>query len=290
MARSVAGVAPGRTNRKFLIVALLFGAVTAALFYAVTARGGSSTSTSKASAGDATVVVAKVPIKQRTTITADMLELKSISASAVVGGAYTNVNDAVGKVTKFPIDLNQQIVASAVVDIANPVGAAALADVVPTGRRAMSIQASQVLSAGGLILPGDYIDLVWLCCDKTGGQTVAAKTLLRNVQVAAVAQSIVNSGPVNSATPGAGTSSDAPVSAGGAQPTPDAVTVTLLLTPQEAQLVFLAEQTGLLRADLRGIGDQEAPDSGVTLFTDLIPLDAFNNLPAGLKPSFTKPQ
>ena len=35
MARTVAGATPGRTNRKFLIVALLFGAVTAALFYAV---------------------------------------------------------------------------------------------------------------------------------------------------------------------------------------------------------------------------------------------------------------
>lgn len=289
MARTVAGAAPARTNRKFLIVALLFGAVTAALFYAVTARGGSSTTTSKAAAGDTQVVVAKAPIKQRTTITAAMLELKSISTSAVIGGAYTSLNDAAGKVTKYPIEANQQVVASAVVDVSKPAADAALSLVVPAGKRAMSVQASQVFAAGGLILPGDYIDLVWVCCT----EPVATKTLLRNVQVAAIAQSIVSSGPVTSAPKGGNQSSpsgEGPVAADAGKPVPDAVTMTLLLTPQEAQLVFLAEWAGKFRADLRGPGDQDTPDSGVTLFTQLISPDDLKDLPDQLKPTFLKKQ
>jgi pilus assembly protein CpaB len=295
MARTVAGVTPGRTNRKFLIVALLFGAVTAALFYAVTARGGSSGSTNKAVAGDMSVVVAKVPIQQRTTITLDMLEVKSISASAVIGGAFTNVNDAVGKVTKFPIEVNQQVVSSSVVDVSKPSTVGALSLVVPTGMRAVSIQASQVLAAGGLILPGDYVDIVWTCCDRP----VAVKTILTNIQVAAVAQNVVNSGPVAAGTQSGGTgttgtganSTDNPTTSGPGQAAPEASTVTLLLTPDQVQIVFLAEQTGKLRADLRGFGDQGATDPGVILFGDprLIPIDAFQALPNALKPDFVKP-
>lgn len=289
MARTVAGATPGRTNRKFLIVALLFGAVTAALFYAVTARTGSSTTNAKAVAGDTQVVVAKVPIRQRTTITPDMLEAKSISTSAVIGGAYTNLNDAVGKVTKYPIEANQQVIASAVVDTAKPALDGGLALVVPTGYRAMSIQTSQVFAAGGLILPGDYVDLIWTCCDKAGGKVVATKTLVPNVQVAAIAQSAINSGPVTSAgKSGAGTPSDAPVAADAGKAVPDAATMTLLLTPEQAQLVFLAEQTGTLRAELRGFGDQSTPDAGITLFTQVIPPDALKGLPDSLRPDFAR--
>ena len=282
MARTVA--APGgRTNRKFLIVALLFGALTAVLFYAMTSnRGGGSSRTSTA-VGDQQVVVAKVAIKQRTAVTADMLELKSVPLNTVIVGAYANIADAVGKVTKFPVEINQQVVAAGVVDTAHPLGDVALAEVVPGGRRAMSIQASQVLSAGGLVLPGDFVDIVWAWPKDS---SVFSKTILHNVQVAAVAQNIVASGPVTS---GAGAvTSDAPAAAVSGKPTPDAVTLTLLLTPEESQQVFLAEQTGILRADLRGVGDQDVADTGLIKINQLVPVDLLKDLPEPVKPPLLK--
>ncbi len=150
MARTAAGSMPGRTNRKFLIVALLFGALTAVLFYALTANRTSTSKASTASTTQVQVVVARVPIKQRTSITADMLELKNVPADARVAGAVAGVNDVVGKVTKFPIDVNQQVAASAIVDTTKPAIGAALDVVIPAGRRAMSIQASPLTNAGGL--------------------------------------------------------------------------------------------------------------------------------------------
>jgi Flp pilus assembly protein CpaB len=95
---------------------VLFGALTAALFYALTARSSSSTGSGSTVAGDVQVVVAKVPIKQRTTITADMLEVKSVPANALTAGAFSSLADAAGKVTKYPIEVNQQVASSAVIE------------------------------------------------------------------------------------------------------------------------------------------------------------------------------
>ena len=194
MARAATGSAGGRTNRKFLIVAVLFGALTAVLFYALTSRGGSS-SPSGASGGDVQVVVARAAIPQRTIITADMLELKNVPLSAAAAGYFSQIATTVGKVTRFPVSPNQQLIADGVVDT-TPGATAGLSGVVPVGQRAVSIQASQIISAGGLILPGDFVDLVW---SWPKGDALTAKTILRNVQVAAVAQAIVNSGPAATA-------------------------------------------------------------------------------------------
>lgn len=276
-------------NRRFLLVAILLAGLSAALVYAKISSDSGGTSSPKISAGDSQVVVAKVPIKQRTTITPAMLEVKSVRLPLATG-AFTTVQEAVGKVTKFPIEVNQQVVASSVVDTSRPIANAALSYVVPTGRRAMSISASQVANAGGLILPGDWVDIIWGCCSD---RAVVTKTLLRNVQVAAVAQSIVSSGPVTNVianpTPGAAVSpggSTNPVAADTTTAAPDAATVTLLLTPEEVQILFLAESNGKLRLDLRGPGDQDTPDTGVTIVTQpqLLPVDALRDLPDALKP------
>jgi hypothetical protein len=110
--------------------------------------------------------------------------------------------------------------------------------------------------------------------------------------VAAVAQAIVSSGPVAglnpavNGTPGAGVSSTTgnPVAADAGKPTPDASTVTLLLSPDEAQQVILAEGNGKLRFTLRGFGDQDTPDTPQTLITQLLPIEALSTLPDALKP------
>lgn len=290
MAQRAASGAQGRTNRRFLLVAILLAGLSAALVYAKISAGDTSTST-KVAAGDQQVVVAKVPIKERTTITAAMLDVKSVPLNTIALGAFTDVPTAVGKVTKFPVEVNQQLVSAAVIDTSRPITNAALSYVVPTGKRAMSISASQVANAGGLILPGDWVDIVWGCCSD---KAIVTKTLLRNIQVVAVAQTIVSSGPVTSANPTAAAGAPAaapgvstnPVAASNAIPVPEASTVTLLLTPQEVQILFLAESNGKLRLSERGVGDQDTPDTGYVIITQpqLLPVDALRDLPDALKP------
>lgn len=282
MAQRVAA-AQGRMNRRFLIVAGLLAALSFALVYAkISAKGGAGSGSS--GGGDLQVVVARVAVPANTRIVPDMLQVKSVPLSAKSDGALTRVDDVVGRVTKLPLVVNQQVTTTSIIETTRPTADASLKNFVPAGRRAMSIQASQVISAGGLILPGDWVDVVWTCCKDNA---VAAKTILKNVQVAAVAQTFVNSGIVAGSTPVAGAptpSSNNPIATDPAKPDPGAVTATLLLTPDESQTLFLAESFGKLRLDLRGAGDQDLADTQVTLVTQLLPVDALAALPESLKP------
>ena len=280
MARSIAGAAPGRTNRRFLVIAVLFAVMSAVLAYTALSRTGGDDGKSGAAAGDTQVVVAKRPIQQNIKVTADMLALKSVPSDTVVAGAFTSVTDAVDKVTRFPLDENQQVGLSAVVggDAATATGS--LAEVVPTGRRAISISSSQTISAGGLILPGDWVDIVWICCDN---KAAIAKTVVQNVQVAAVAQEIVSgraSGPEN------------PAPAVNGENQPDATSISLLVTPEEAHRLRLAEVGGQLSVTLRGKGDGNiAPDGAeTTLITDVLPPDIVARLPKAFWPDGYKQQ
>ncbi len=283
MAQRAASSSQGRLNRRFLLVAILLAGLSAALVYARITATDDGSSGGSAAAGDQRVVVARVAIKQRTTITSDMLEIKNLAGNSITAGAFTSVEEAVGKVTKFPIEINQQVVTTSVVDTSRPVTDAAIAYVVPTGKRAVSIRASQVQTAGGLILPGDWIDIVWTCCSD---QEVISKTLLKNVQVAAVAQTIISSGPVTSTTPNAaaGASDGVPIAADQAAIVPDAATISLLLSPEEVQQILLAEGRGQLRATSRGIGDTAIQASVNTLITDILPESDVALLPEELKP------
>ncbi len=273
MARTVAA-SQGRTNRRFLLIAVLLGGLAAALVYAKLSTDGGGGGGGSTSATSAQIVVAKTAIKQRTLVTAEMLELKSVPTNLVVTGAFTSVTDVVGKVTKYPLDANEQIVVTGVVDLSSP-QADALSQVVPTGKRGFSISVSEVKSAGGLVLPGDYVDIVWVCCKD---QVALARTVLQNVQVAAISQNIVPSGP-------AGGSED-PVAAEGTAPKPEAISMTLLITDQQAHLLLMAENTGDMRAALRGVGDTtiEPATLDYTLATDLLPEAILAGIPRGLWP------
>lgn len=287
MARSVAGAAPGRTNRRFLIIAVLFASLSGALFYAwMASQAGDSGGGGTAAGGAQQVVVAKTAIKQRTEITADMLEVKSIPTNAVVGGGFATVAEVVGKTARLPIEPNQQVVLRSVVDTTGP--ADALAQVIPNGRRGYAITASQVTTAGGLILAGDYVDIYWICCG--GATAILAKTVVQNVQVAAIAQNLINAGPVASGD-ATGVDED-PVSAEAETQTPEAVTITLLVTPDQGHLLLLAEQAGTLRAALRGVNDTAIapPSEDFTSTLELLPLEVLQGLPQELWPTGYKPQ
>ena len=96
MAQRVAGAGQGRVNRRFLIVAFALAALSFVLVYARISKTDGS-SGSSAAAGETPVVVARSAIKQRTAITADMLELKNVSSNTLTVGAYTTIDDAVGE-------------------------------------------------------------------------------------------------------------------------------------------------------------------------------------------------
>lgn len=116
-----------------------------------------------------------------------------------------------------------------------------LAAVLPKGKRAVSIQITDVSGLSGLVLPGDHVDLI-LTYSVTAEMTDAkrdihaSETVVRNLRVLALDQRL--------GKPAAG--DDA---------LPIAQTATLEVTPDEAETITLATTLGQLSLVLNSIRD-----------------------------------
>jgi pilus assembly protein CpaB len=285
MSRPASALNPGQTNKKFVYLALGLGFLGAILVYAAFSRSGGSSSSS---GGDRVpVVVAKTDIEARTNITASMVEVKLLPSSDASALVYSDASDVVGKTTRFPIAANEQILSGKIVDLtgASPAGASkSLAFVVPAGKRAISITVKEVSAAGGLILPGDFVDVICVYDvyfpkpnDPSQREKVDAyyiETILQGKQVLAVKQSIVDGVP-SSDQQGSGTDAGTVVRNSEGSPQPDAQTITLALSPEDAQKIYAAEMNGHIRLDVRPYGDNEEKPIDSMINSDLLP----RNLP-----------
>jgi pilus assembly protein CpaB len=279
MARSLTGRAAGRTNRHYLVLAVVLALLSAVLVYVAISRVDEEDSGGLVSV--TTVVVAKEAIPARTEILGSMVELRQVPINARSDLALGSMEEVVGRVTRYPVAANEQILSSKVVTSEVPVEGEALSFVIPEGMRAVSISTNQVLSAGGLILPGDYVDVLGVFDLETqAGQDTETRdafyvqTILQNVEVLAVAQTIVDVVPAVGEENGEAASAQSQrVRNTEEEPLPDATTVTLLVTPEQAELLFLAESNGTLRAVLRGFGDAEEQEVRPITELELVPPD-----------------
>ncbi len=266
MARPMTPVAVGRVNRRFLALALILAVLSAVLAYAALSKSGDGGT----SAVDVSVVVAAVDIDARTQITADMLEVTQFPDTQLPSGAVTNIEDLVGKVTKVYIAAREPVLTSKFVDINVPLDEGVLAYVVEAGKRGMAIKTVQVTSVGGLVLPGDHVDLLWIPKDSPddvrGGQLLA-----ENVEVLAVQQTVLDIAPtapgvqepVATATAVPSTTTSQRIRDEVPDPVPEAITVVLMLTPRQASNVFCGDAGGgEIRLALRAFGDNSP--SGLT--------------------------
>ena len=269
MGRTVSRITE-RPGRSLLLLALLFAIVAAVLVFLALNKNDEG---DEKTAGSATtkVVVAGEDIAARTTLDADMLKVDDVPAGCVVDGAFSDVDDLDGEVTRYSILKGEQVVASRVgVQKDDETG---LSFVFPQGMRAFSIQVSEESSVGGLILPGDLVDVIGILDEGTVGIDKAV-TLVQGVEVLAVAQeaqeAIPAARPTATATPSAvsGTLGERPEDV---EANPKARTVTLAVTQEQAQLLALVQAKGELALTLRNFGDkaQVSPPE-----TNLIPWGA----------------
>jgi pilus assembly protein CpaB len=280
MARAGASGSGGRINGRFMLLTIVCAGLSAVLVYAGIARSSGGEGAGGAGSNAATTVVAKEDIPARTQIAATMVEVKEIPVEARAATALTSIDEVVGKVARYPMALDEQITPNKLVSLEGGEEADSLSFVVQQGMRAISISADQVLSAGGLVLPGDYVDIIAVFDVKNaqGDEEKAyfVRTILKNVQVLAVAQAIAD-------VPAEGEDTSTDGQSGGgkeSEPNPEATTLTILVTPEQAEFVFLAESNGILRAVLRGYGDTGTEEARPIVETEL--------WPAGMAPPPTR--
>lgn len=273
MSQSAGTLTAARGNRRFILLAVVLGLMGAALVYVATSRDSATDLPETTAIQPVPVVVARVDVPARTRITQEMLDVKLLPPEAISPGAFTNVQTAVGQVTRYPLTIGEQVMTTKVVNVNRGISRS-LSFVIPEGKRAFAITASDVQNAGGLLLPGDYVDILLLQDVPFGGDTVPAflvQTLMQNVEVLAVAQAVVDVVEVPSviradATPAAPASPVEGDAAEGATqrvrnsesaPLPGASTITVAVTPEEAELLYLAETNGYIRLSVRPFGDDE---------------------------------
>jgi pilus assembly protein CpaB len=251
MARVIAvPVAPESRSRLLILAAGVCAAVAAVLvFVALQHRSDISP---QPTLGLVPVVVAARDLNSNTTLTGDLLIIKSVPPDVALSGAFERTEALLGKATRYPVSQGQQLTSSVI-------GAGAvpndndLSYALPPGKRAVGVEVSEVTGVGGLLLPGNSVDVIAVFSSTTAGATKAV-TLLQNVVVLAVGQEAQR--PAPRAEDGA--TNDTAAASGDAKRQPDATTVTLAVTPAEAQVLAVAQDNGKLWLTLRPSGDSEA--------------------------------
>ncbi len=236
------------------------------------------------------VVTAARNIPARTVVSSDMLRVTQIPATVRLPQAILDPSQATGKVSKTPISTGEQVLTNKLFGDRVESG---LAFVVPPGKRAVSVGVNEVVGSGGLIQPGDYVDVVAVIelkvpqaepkpaaspqpapANAVPDTVAVAQYILQNVEVLAVAQKIEGetpAAPSGSSNPLLPARSQPPQPAAQQAPAqPQARTATLAVAPDEAARLILAEDKGRIRLVLRSHGDDSSirlPDH--PLFTSL---------------------
>lgn len=247
---------PRRNNRKAFIIAAVFGVIAAflTLMYLRNAK-----SEGNKSLATATVVVAVRDIPERTKIREGMVEVKEVPIDGMHNLALTEKQAAIGQITRVPIAEGEQILSNKVADQIRDVGFSAN---IPEGKRGVAVGVTEVVATGGHVGVGDFVDVIGVfevfdpnvkTAFGTGnGQAEKAKvftsaTILQNIQVLAVAQ---KSDPEVQTAGKVGDASKRDTTAA-------LKSVTLAVTPEQAEKLFMAEEVGKLRLSLRPFGEDE---------------------------------
>lgn len=247
-----------RGNKLSLLLGLCFGLL-AAIGVVVLLSGGSDKSFPGDSGATVQVVVAGRAIASGTKVTPQMLTLKNVTEAEVLQGAFNNTDAVVNQVTTVPIVAGEQIITSKVTGSAQSIAEFGanppLTLVVPEGMRGVSVEVSSLIGAGGLIRPGDFVDVILSVKIKPEGATPEnngsdqiAVTVAQNLKVLAIDQAVT---APTAETANADTAKKSNESA---------KTVTLAAPPITAEVLLLADtcrlvSSGRLAITARHLGD-----------------------------------
>lgn len=192
-----------------------------------------------------TIVVAAKPLRYGMELAADSLREIPWSQDAVPKGAFNSIAEILSggkRVVLTPIEANEPVLALKVTGAGQR---ATLSALVEDGMKAVTIRVNDVEGVGGFVLPGDRVDVV--LTRQTDKDKASTEIVLQNTRVLAVDQS-------------ADISADKPAVA---------KAVTLEVTTDQAQRVWLASSVGNLSLLLRKAGENSAVSTKRITLSDL---------------------
>ena len=182
------------------------------------------------------VVIAKVEIPVGSRITAEQLTIAQFPRSVAPDGTFPKVDEhLIGRVAVVRIGAREPITETRLA----PIGSAAgLSSVIPEGYRAMNVRVDDVVGISGFIMPNTLVDIVVVIDppDNDNRRERISKIVLQNIKVLANGQNL-----------------DKPKNEKEAE---RVRTVTLQVTPEQAEKLALASSEGRLQLVMRNSIDQ----------------------------------
>ncbi len=191
--------------------------------------------------GPVPVIVAAVNLPAGLRLEEQHLKKVDWPLNILPAGTFSSVADVIDRVTRTELVSGEPILEPKLAPIGSSGGFSSL---IPPGMRALTVSVNVVSGVSGFILPGARVDVLVTVSQAGKKEESTAKTILENVQVLAVDQTFERSG-------------DDPVKV---------QSVTLLVTPDQAEKLALASVEGKLQLVLRNTADRNSQStSGVKL-------------------------
>lgn len=185
------------------------------------------------------VLVAARDLKVEEVITPDMLTKVKMPVTGVPEGAFSNEKDLEGRWVQIPMLQNEPVIAGKLAAKDSPPG---LIGRIPQGKRAFSIEVTEESGVSGFVLPDHRVDVIQVSEENSDPRRrKPAKIILQNVLVLAAGQ--VFTRPEDKSI--------------------NVRTVTLAVSPVEAEVLVAARSKGPLSLALRGLHDEQIVEQTV---------------------------
>jgi pilus assembly protein CpaB len=219
-------------DRRFITVlgvSLVFALVVSSVFYQMTAHSGTSKRSEPTDSKD--VVVASRPLGVGVMVKPADVKVIKVATDAFPKGAFTKVEEVLDRPVVSNILLDEPILEGRLAVKGSGLG---LAPTIPVGMRAVTVRVNDVASVAGFVLPGMRVDVLVTGRPPNENGDVTS-TCLQNVLVLSAGQTIQ--------ADARGQAIQAP-------------SVTLLVTPEQAETLTLAGSDGHIQLVLRNSSDQ----------------------------------
>jgi pilus assembly protein CpaB len=194
----------------------------------------------------AQVVVAAADIPPGISLTSEQLRTAMWPKASLPVGSASNPSELLGRMTVTDVVAGEPILEARLAP--KDVTTGAMTFLIPPGKRAITVGVDQVSGVSGFVLPNSYVDVI-VTTEPTRGPKIS-RTVLQDMRVLAVGQIIDQK-------------------EGKPVPVP---TVTLAVTPEEAERLAMASSEGRPQLVLRKFGDQEEVQTkGITVTQLLSP-------------------
>ena len=221
-----------RKPANIFLLAIIVGALSAAMIYRHLKTMNMEVEAARAAGQHPVtdVVVARDTISIGTRVSPDTLKVVTWPADALPEGAVHDPQEVVGTIARTTIGKNQPVAKTELI----AQGAGLLPLMIDEGMRAMSVKVDSVTGVSGFITPNSHVDVI-VAATRGEKNDMRSRVIMQNIRVLATGTIIEQK-------------DEKPV---------EVPTVTLLVTPEQAETLTLATRYDSVRLALRNYRDEE---------------------------------